>query len=1185
MIVRIIHSSVLALILVLILILNPYLRAQDIVINELMHANFSTITDEDGDYSDWFEIFNNSGFDMPLTGFGISDDPDDLFKWVFPEIKLSPQNHLLVFASDKNRTKLGPASWETVINWGDEWKYKLGTEEPPADWNELGFNDIFWQWGKSGFGFGDNDDFTVVPSVMSVYVRKVFSIADTNSIIQAALHIDYDDGFVAYLNGVEIARANIGTVGIPPLYNKSATNDFEALIYQGGKPSMFLLENVTGLFRQGDNVLAIQVHNKSISSSDLTLIPFFSLGMSAASSEAVAMNNLLEFPKTYLHTNFKLSGSEKLFLTQFDGLILDSISWSFSGNDISFGRKPDGSQDWFLFNEATPGDSNDTEGFLTTASAPQFLTAAGFYSNPIAVELSSESPEEKIYYTLDGSEPSDSSTLYTAPIDLLKTTVVRAKTYGTGVLPGKTITNTYFINFDTELTTVSLSTTPANLFDEDYGIYVLGKHASPDDPHFGANYWEDWERPVHVELFEQNTTQSFSIDAGIKIFGGWSRAFPQKSVAIFARSEYGTSEIDYKFFEDTPISEFESFVLRNSGNDWQFTLVRDGLMTTLVNNTEIDKQAFRPAVVFINAEYWGIHNIREKINEHFISSHHNIDADSIEMTVSDNGEMELRINEHYSSLADFVERNNLSTQSNYDYVCTQIDIENFIDYHVAQIYFDNTDWPGNNIKIWRSTNPGGKWRWIMFDTDFGFGLYDVNGYKHNTLAFATQANGPGWPNPPWSTLFLRKLLQNQLFKNEFINRFCDFANTRFLSDSILAKIDLFASYIEDEMPRHFGRWNQPESWTAEVARLKTFANYRPEYMRLFYKQYFQLGNTIKINFNNLDPLLAKVKLNSIFIPDRNWSGIYFQNVPVKITAIPRPGYRFVRWEGSLQSEDNPLEISPSVDISLTPVFELDNNGFPTVVINEINYNSSPDFDSDDWIELYNNTNEAVDISGWIFKDGDEEHEFNIPQNTVLDAGEFIVLVKDSAMFTSFFPTVKNYIGDFDFNLANKGELICLYDKYMQLADSLTYSDSSPWPDEADGTGATLVLKNPKRDNSLAENWDASSGFGSPGMQNDNFTNINNNQNANIPVAFELYQNYPNPFNPKTIIKFTVPEKSNVSIQIFNQLGELVALLIQKEYYPGMYSVEFNGENLASGVYFYRMISGNFISVKKFILLK
>lgn len=1183
-------KSILICQIIFFLFLSTKIVSQQIVINELMSSNGVTITDEDGDYSDWIELYNPQNTQMDLNGYGISDDSNNLFKWVFPAITLAPKDHLIVFASDKNRTEY-IRHWETIIDWGDDWKYKLGTNEPPSSWKNIGFDDLLWTTGKSGFGYGDDDDSTLVPeNTNSVYIRKVFSIDDINKIKKAVLHVDYDDGFVAYLNGVEVARANIGTVGIPPAFNESATNFTEPLMVYGGKPERHILQNLNSLIHDGDNVLAIQVHNYGTGSSDLTIIPFLTLGMETIPINPRGSNPLLELPSSFLHTNFKISSEgETIVLTSAQSTVVDLITFGGIGPDVSYGRQPDGSSSWLLFSEATPGDSNVTQGYSGIVDEPLLSVNGGFYSAPVTISISPAAFGDNVYYTLDGSEPNETSEIYTTPIIIDSTKVLRVKSFSTGLLPSKTITNTFFINYSTTLTVVSLSTDPGNLFDEEFGIYALGDSAEPSFPYFGANFWNDWERPIHVELFETDGSKGFGIDMGVKIFGNWSRGNAQKSLALFARGKYGYSSLSYKLFDELPFTEYESFVLRNSGNDWLSTMMRDGLLTSLVDGTDIDKGDYRPAVVFINGQYWGIHNIREKVNENFLAQHHNVNPDSVDI-LENFGEIVEGDNSDYFDLYYFIENNDISIQANYDLVKTKMQVDNFIKYQVTEIYIDNQDWPGNNIKFWK-TKSNSKWRWILYDTDFGFGIWNSYAYQNNTLTFALEPNGPSWPNPSWSTLMLRKLLENISFKNDFINCFADYSNTIFNANVVLSKVNNIASVISPEINHHAERWGQftYAGWLNNVQVMRNFAAQRIAYMRSHFLQKFNLSGVHQVNLAISDTTMGSIQLNSIIVKSPTWTGSYFSGIPINIIAKPKNGYRFVNWVGSSTSPNDSLTITLSNAIYLNAVFEIDPNYNSTqIVINEINYNSAASFNTEDWIELYNNGDSDVDISGWIFKDSDDAHIFTIPQNTILNQNSYLVLCVDTSLFKPLFPDINNYLGNVGFGLSGSGELIRLYDDQMSIIDSLVYDDTIPWPTEPDGNGPTLSLRNPNLNNSLGENWAASIGNGTPGKINDIFVNVDD-QLESIPTEYALMQNYPNPFNPITMIRFSLPEHSFVTLKIYDVLGNEVVALVNEEKSAGNYEVEFssikNNRTISSGVYLYQLRTNKFIQTKKMILIK
>jgi len=596
------------------------------LINEFMASNTSTIYDEDRVYPDWIEIYNPGDSPVDLTGYGLSDRPDNPFKWVFPEVILEPKQYFIVFASGKDRTKL-PSHWETVINHGDEWRYFIGTSEPPENWHSIGFDDSGWQSGPSGIG-SRAEDATIIPKSNSFYIRKPFYINDIANITRCLLQIDYQDAFVAYINGHEIARSNIGEAGISPSYDENAIEFRNMEIYSGGNPEVYNIEDFSEFIITGENVLAIQVHSRVQVSSFfykyISVIPFLTLEMTVPPSEPKGVPEILNFSipvPPNLHTNFKInSDGETLVFTDPDGVICDSVYTRVDGTDISIGRNPDGGEEWVLSHQPTPGESNITEGYQGYADAlVEMSLPGGFYDSGILVELSTNTPTAEIRYTLDGSEPSKISTLYTTAVSIDVTTVLRARVFKEGLFPGSINTKTYFINQTSTLPIISLSTDPKNLWDEDIGIYL------------DNNCFEDWERPIHMEFFEPDGIQVFSIDAGVKISGLVTRSFTQKPLSIFVRPKYGQSNIDYKIFPDLPITEFKSVTFRNGGNEDPLTRFKDALCHSIVKNINLDIMAYRPAVVFINGKYWGIYNIREKQNEDYLASHHGVDPNNIDM--------------------------------------------------------------------------------------------------------------------------------------------------------------------------------------------------------------------------------------------------------------------------------------------------------------------------------------------------------------------------------------------------------------------------------------------------------------------------------------------------------------------------------------------------------------------------
>ena len=1020
------------------IIISTNLFAQ-IHINEIMSSNTNTIYSSDGDTPDWIELYNAGSESINLFGYALSDDVEDPFKWEFPSVTIDSQSYLLVLASGADEA-INFQHWETEINWGDNWSYFIGTQEPPINWKGLGFDDNDWSEGPSGFGYGDGDDATIVPSVMSVYVRKSFTVESIDNILDVILHVDYDDAFVAYINGTEVARSNIGTVGIIPAFNEGADAWREALIFTGGMPEEF---QVDAVLQDGENILSIQVHNFNQSSSDLSLIPFLTLGMSQIPNNPQGTPDILNFETSNLETNFKISSDgEDIILSDLSGFTIDQVDSLLIPDDISYGRQPDGSGTWVFFSEPTPHESNVTQGANAFCDFPEFSINAGVYSSAVEVLITTSSNDYDIFYTLDGSNPTINSLIYHSPIVIGETKVLRAATISSDCISNEIATQTYLINEELTLPAVSITTNPDNLWDNEIGIYVLGDNYENWNPYFGANFWEDWERPIHIEFFEPDGTLGFAQDAGVKIFGGWSRAMAQKSLSIFARSEYGNNEINYQIFPDKNIDSFKSIVLRNSGNDWYSgenwssnSMFRDGMQTRLMDNSGIDHQAYRPAVVYLNGEYWGIHNIREKVNEEFLASNNpGVDPDELDELEANAGIVE-GDNQDYWDIISFIENNPLSNPDNYTIVEEQIDINNFIDYYVAQIFFANTDWPGNNIKFWRPHTVDGKWKWILYDTDFGFGL--VEWYGHNTLQFALEANGPGWPNPPWSTLLFRSLMENDEFQNKFINHFCYYLSTRFEPDNVNSHIANIVNNILPEMPRHIQKWGgNMTQWYQNANSIIQFADYRQENVFNHLGLYFGLSQSSNLEISSYPEEGGSLYTSNQEIPENPWESTYFNDIPIEITAVPNPGYIFSHWSGPGIVFEPTITLVLSGNIDFTAIFVEDSDP-PIIVINEfLADNESIIADEtgiyEDWIELYYNTTQTINLEGFSLTDDlNETDMWLFPDIEISGEGYLLIWVdndvEDGELHTNF-------------QLSGNGEDIGLFDINDNLIDGLSYGE-------------------------------------------------------------------------------------------------------------------------------------------------
>jgi len=617
----------LALVCLCFLLTNlPFGISQSIIINEVAPTN-NTFVDDDGETKDWIELYNSASQVINFENWSITDDIAEPQKWKFPAIDIAPKGFYTLFASGKNRDEL--LTYRTVLQEGDVCKYKIPNASTDSNWRARDFEDNSWSNGTTGIGYGDGDDNTIVPNqTRSVYLRQNFTINDPAEIAEIIFHVDYDDGFVAYINGIEIARENIDAGAFPPYY-AGVFVDREAELYQGLSPVKFTLKNVDELLVSGKNVLAIQVHNISTTSSDLTIIPFLTLGAITGLTVGKEVPGLLNISDSFLHTNFKVGKEETLYLFNSENELQDSLYIPNLTSNITVGRFPDGANNSRFFEESTPNAPNSSTYFEhVLTETVTFSQASGVFENGFSLILSGASEGAMIRFTTDGSTPTSASNIYRDPLTIRLSGTVKAGIFKTGYLPSAITTHTYLIDTDHDLPVMSIAFDRADFFSETTGMYSFGNDYEDEFPYFGANFWKDLEKPIHLTFFENGETQ-YSTGAGAKIFGGWSRANPQRSLSLFFRNEYGDKSLKYPLFPNRPYVEYEAFILRNSGNDWQRTMLRDLTLTGLMENSNIDIQAGRPVVAYLNGDYWGIYNAREKINEHYLAALHNVPTKDI----------------------------------------------------------------------------------------------------------------------------------------------------------------------------------------------------------------------------------------------------------------------------------------------------------------------------------------------------------------------------------------------------------------------------------------------------------------------------------------------------------------------------------------------------------------------------
>ena len=589
-----------------------------------------------------------------------------------------------------------------------------------------------------------------------------------------------------------------------------------------------------------------------------------------------------------LHTSFKLSSiGEEIAVYDEELNLVDVFVFAAQDTDVSQGRSTDGAAEWAWFATPTPGATNNSAQAYTgvTHAVPYFSVAGGFYDAPFELALSSLTGT--IRYTTDGRSPTDADPIFSTALQLDASAFMRARVFEEGRIPGPVVTHSYFFDpslVERPLPVFSLVTDPEHFWDADTGIYV-------------QNFKPEWEWPLNIEFFENdgNNEAAFNERAGVKINGQNSWQLPQKMLGIYFRSGYGAGSLEYPLFHDRDRSKFDNFVLRASGSDWAYTLMRDGLSQSLPQvNAHVDHQGFRPSIVFINGEYMGIHNIRSRVDEEFVEENHGVAAGTFDLITDDGGVDEG--NDSAFVIMDALFNEDLSMQANFDSVAAEVDMTNFADYWATEIWASNSSW-GHNVVQWKAQT-GGQWHYVFTDLDRGF-----SGSTNDDIdGFTVPQNN----NYDYARTWIRHALDNPGYAAFFAQRFTDHLHTAFHPQRVHGVIDLWAGRIAPEVPYHVERWSGTTSsygdgiatvdfWEDEIENLRTFATERSPFMLADLASEFGLAPQVELYTDNLPAAAGAIRLNAFRIPGSPWSGPYFEDMPLELTAEPLPGFAFVGW--------------------------------------------------------------------------------------------------------------------------------------------------------------------------------------------------------------------------------------------------------------------------------------------------
>lgn len=606
---------------------------------------------------------------------------------------------------------------------------------------------------------------------------------------------------------------------------------------------------------------------------------------------------------------------------------------------------------------------------------PVFSVDGGWYAEPISVALSA--PQGVIYYTLDGSEPDEDSLIYAAPIYITdrsseenvyasignisltngyvpslavdKATVLKAIV----VVDGKRSplsSQTYFIGLDQYsgydgIAIMEITIDPADLFDYYDGIYQIGnvynRYINKFDTNLldssfhynNANYAKEgrgWERLAKIEFLDAEHQKVFEQNIGIRIHGGWSTSYNQKSFNLYARPEYdGNDSFLYDFWGQS----FNKIMLRTGGfRDCYVTKMRDGFNQSLVEDRNMGIQRFEPCNVFLNGEYWGLYNLQETIGASYVSAYYGVAEDNVLIMKNTETNTVPEDAVLYNDIVHFAANNDLSLEENYGFIEDRIDIQSYIDYFCFQIYIGNCDSVANNFARWRSLKIGdgeyedGKWRWLLYDTDDSAGMQSwLSTAETDSFISGHWSRDPLGEN---GDALFSALMRNDEFKRRFVVTFMDMANYNFEYSRVKSALselsDVYRAADIKSQERFRGAWSiydytddiysgeyTGEVFDHDVAVIDKYYKDRYDYITAYMKQDLGLAGelarvTLKTNMENV----ASLSMNTLQLSDFDgeWSGEYYTDYPITLKCVVQEEYEFVGWEceGELLSSDAEL---------------------------------------------------------------------------------------------------------------------------------------------------------------------------------------------------------------------------------------------------------------------------------------
>lgn len=626
------------------------------------------------------------------------------------------------------------------------------------------------------------------------------------------------------------------------------------------------------------------------------------------------------------HTNWKLDkDGGTVYLVDPSNGIRDSVAYPELVGGVSWGIVDGGA--WKYFGTPTPEKPN-TAATAYDGMAPSVdfgSVKAGFYPSEVTFSPPDVEAGVTLRCTTDGSAPTASSEVFNAPKTFSKNTSLRCSAFKDGTLTREVITNTIFVGESVNMPVVAVSVDPV-FFEKYYKKTDGGQPDMDHDQMYAPNksYPEDPELPVHVEYFENGSKSSgkaWEIDAGISLMGGWSRMERKKSVAIVMREEYQSGWLHYPLFEPRRGTDdkYKAFNLRNNGNRFVADYFADAVGGAILEGSHVDYQRSRQVVVYYNGKYYGIHDMRERFNKNYVETNYGIDAGTVNFIKHLNKSITASngTTDDYKAMLTHINTKKMDNTANYEKAKTLIDVGNFADYMVAEMYVHNGDWPDNNVRAWRS--PDQPWKFMVYDLDHGFNWrsdWAVGGFSSskNMFEWVRQGgkNGCSTDTLCFAGLF-NHLIKNSDFKRLFINHAAVMLENYLNGKNVAAKVSflagmLDASDVADDMAdsAYENRRSNYGTFDPYGETLVPWAESRDSKFLSEIQSEFGLGSLVSMTISssgNGYVLMEGMKLPGTTTSSTNYSGNFFSGTKMELTAIPSGSAVFMGWDD--ESVENP----------------------------------------------------------------------------------------------------------------------------------------------------------------------------------------------------------------------------------------------------------------------------------------